>query len=308
MMDRRIISFLLLAYSISWSIVGVGMGMGLTSVEHWAYPVMAALVMFGPAIAALVQHRLIDKAPWAELGLRLKGTRWGVLGGTAVAGMTIVPVFLLVVWLGGEVLGIAAFGEVSVTGARFSRYMDDLLANAAMSNSNAQVEFLRALPGWAVLGVMLLVGLLAAFTVNLPFMLGEELGWRGYLWLRLREWPEGRRVLFTGLVWGLWHAPLIVMGHNYPGQPVAGIAMMVLFCLAAGWLFDLTRTYSGSIWSACVLHGLINGTAGAAAIFAWNGDVLVAGIAGLAGVIALLVLALAFRATVRRPAQSVGPV
>lgn len=40
----------------------------------------------------------------------------------------------------------------------------------------------------------------------------------------------------TGVIWGLWHAPAIVMGHNYgmgyAGFPIAGILIMTLACTA----------------------------------------------------------------------------
>jgi membrane protease YdiL (CAAX protease family) len=303
-MDRRIASFLLMAFAVSWAIAGAGHLAGVGSAGHLAYPLLGALFMLGPAIAAIVQQRVLDKAPWAGLGLRIKGTRWGVMALTAVAGMAIVPVFFLVVWTAGDLLGVAAFGEVSVSGARFARAMDDMLLAAGQQGASAQLEFLRDLPGGVLMLIFLLTGLVAAFTVNLPFMLGEELGWRGYLWQRLRHWDRPRRVLFTGLAWGLWHAPLIAMGHNYPGRPGAGIAMMVLFCLSAAWLFDLTRARSGSLWSSCVLHGLINGTAGAAAIFTWNGHVLIGTIAGAAGCLALLVVALLFHLATRHVAEA----
>lgn len=294
-MDRRILTFLLLAYLISWAVAGGAYLAGVTSTAHWLYIVAGALFMLGPAIAAIVQQRLLDKDPWGGLGLSLKGTRWSVVGLTAVAGMAIVPVFFMVIWCAGDLLGIAAFGEVSVSGARFARAIDDLLIQAGQGGASTHLEFLRELPGWGVLLLFLLVGLVGACTVNVPFMLGEELGWRGYLWQRTRHWSRAHRVLFTGIVWGLWHAPLIAMGHNYPGYPLAGMGMMVLFCLALSVLFDLTRERTGSVWSSCVLHGLINGTAGAATIFAWNGHVLVGSIAGVAGCIAGVLVAVLFR-------------
>ncbi len=293
-MDRRILSYLMLAFAFSWAMAGVAYALGLHSTAQLAYTLVAGLFMLGPALAALVQHRLIDKEPWSALGLPLKGTRWSVVGLTALAGMSIVPLYFLVIWLAGDVCGWAGFGEVSVSGARFARAVGDMMRHAGQDGLPAQVEFLRDLPGWVVLLLFLFMGLLASVTINLPFMLGEELGWRGYLYHRTRHWSRSHRVLFTGIVWGLWHAPLIAMGHNYPGYPLAGMGMMVLFCLVLSFLFDLTRMRSGSIWSSCVLHGLINGTAGAAGIFAWDGHVLMGSIAGVAGCIAVALVAVAF--------------
>jgi membrane protease YdiL (CAAX protease family) len=66
--------------------------------------------------------------------------------------------------------------------------------------------------------------------------------------------------------------------------------MMVLLCLAMALLFDWTRTRSRTIWSSCLLHGVINGSAGATVLFMWAGHPLVGSVAGLAGVIAIVVL------------------
>ena len=144
-------------------------------------------------------------------------------------------------------------------------------------------------------GVLLAAGLLtavvAACTLNLPSMLGEELGWRGYLFHATRGWRSGARVLFTGVIWGLWHAPLILMGHNYPGYPVIGIGLMVVFCTLLALLFDWSRSRSRCVWGPCVLHGIINGSAGLFALFSAGGHSLVNSPVGIAGFIALAMLA-----------------
>ena len=133
-------------------------------------------------------------------------------------------------------------------------------------------------------------GITIGFLLSAKGAFGEELGWRGYLFHRLRERSGLQRVLFTGPVWGLWHAPLIAVGHNYPGYPVAGIGAMMVFCTALALLFDWTRFRSGSIWSSGLLHGIINGSAGVLALFLGGGHILVGSPAGLSGVLAGLLL------------------
>lgn len=56
-------------------------------------------------------------------------------------------------------------------------------------------------------------------TVNLPFMLGEELGWRGFQFEETKLLGFWRSSLLIGVLWGLWHAPVIMMGYNYSGEP-----------------------------------------------------------------------------------------
>ena len=68
---------------------------------------------------------------------------------------------------------------------------------------------------------------------------GEEFGWRGYMMPKLIElMGMPKAIIFGGIIWGLWHAPLTCVGHNfgmdYPGFPYVGIVLMCLFCTALG--------------------------------------------------------------------------
>jgi len=68
----------------------------------------------------------------------------------------------------------------------------------------------------------LLHGLFAGDTLNALFGFGEEAGWRGYLlheWKHMQFWKAS---LFIGLIWGIWHAPLILLGYNYPQHSPTG--------------------------------------------------------------------------------------
>jgi membrane protease YdiL (CAAX protease family) len=291
MNERRILFFLLLAFGFSWSLAGIGSVLGIRVESGLSYVVLAALVMFGPAIAAMVQQRLIDREPWSGLGLALKGTQWGVVALTALLGLSIVPLCLLVLHVFGTWSGIDTFGHVSVSTPRLLDAVADMLEQQGINTSGStQLEMLERIPAAVVLVLVLAGALVGALTINVPFMLGEELGWRGYLWQRIAHWSGARRVVFTGLCWGLWHAPLIAMGHNYPGYPLLGIGMMVVFCVLLAGLFDWSRTRSGSVWSSVLLHGIINGSAGAMVLFAWDGHVLVGSVVGLGGFITIALL------------------
>ncbi|MFC0679577.1 type II CAAX prenyl endopeptidase Rce1 family protein [Lysobacter korlensis] len=306
--DRRITSFLGLTFGFTWLVVGAGYLLGVTSIRSPGYIALAALCMLCPALAAVIQQLVLDRESWSGLGISLKATRWSIVFWTAAVGTAIVPLYLLVTHLLAAALGFEGFGQVSVTSEQVS---------SALASGGERAAVLRALleniPGWAVLVGALLVALVAAVTVNLPFMLGEELGWRGYLWQRTAHWNGYSRVLFTGTAWGLWHAPLVAMGHNYPGYPAAGIGMMVILCILLAFLFDWTRSRSRSIWSSCVLHGLINGTVGLAVVFAPGSHALfgVTGAGGFAALGLMVVAIVAFdrpyRAQLTGKARSAFP-
>ena len=62
--------------------------------------------------------------------------------------------------------------------------------------------------------------------LGLIITFGEEYGWRGYLQSELVHLGRIRGVGLLGIIWGIWHWPIILMGYNYPGQPVLGPLLM----------------------------------------------------------------------------------
>lgn len=109
-------------------------------------------------------------------------------------------------------------------------------------------------------------GLLLAPIMNFVTCFGEEWGWRGYLLPKLsKHLPTVPTLLISGVIWGLWHAPLTAVGHNYgmgyPGFPFTGIAMMCLFCTVLGVFFSYVTLKTGSCIPAILSHGAVNGFA-----------------------------------------------
>lgn len=137
----------------------------------------------------------------------------------------------------------------------------------AASLDAAQIRML----GYAQLALVLVAPLLNCITC-----FGEEWGWRGYLVPKvsthLRIVPT---LLITGVIWGLWHAPLTVIGHNYgtgyPTWPLGGIAAMCLFCVVVGIFLTYVTVRTGSCLAAAIGHGAINGFVSAALLFSVTG-------------------------------------
>ncbi|BCK59125.1 CPBP family intramembrane glutamic endopeptidase [Nocardia wallacei] len=99
---------------------------------------------------------------------------------------------------------------------------------------------------------------LVTFVPLLVLMFGEEWGW-GYLLPRLLPLGMLRGVVLSGLIWGLFHAPLTLQGYLYPSLP--GLVGMLIFTtgsLLLGCLMAWIRIASGSLWPAVVLHGSSN--------------------------------------------------
>ena len=107
--------------------------------------------------------------------------------------------------------------------------------------------------------------------------LGEELGWRGYMMPKLIELIGMPKAIITGgIIWGLWHAPLTCVGHNYgmdyPGFPYVGIILMCLMCMALGTVLTYVTIKTGSIWPAAFMHAINNSSPSVMVVF-MNHDV-----------------------------------
>ena len=112
--------------------------------------------------------------------------------------------------------------------------------------------------------------------VNCVTCFGEEWGWRGYLLVKLKDrLSTVPLMLVMGVIWGLWHLPLIVAGHNYgtayAGYPYAGIAAMVLFCFSVGTVLSYVTLKTGSCIPAVIGHGAINGISAIGIFFTRSG-------------------------------------
>jgi membrane protease YdiL (CAAX protease family) len=85
---------------------------------------------------------------------------------------------------------------------------------------------------------------------------GEEYGWRGYLQSELLKLGRLRGVLLVGVIWGAWHWPIILMGFNYPGQPLLGVVLMTLYTTGLAVVLGYAVLRSGSVLLAAYLHAL----------------------------------------------------
>ena len=106
--------------------------------------------------------------------------------------------------------------------------------------------------------------------INAFFALGEEIGWRGFLYPQLKtRFGQKTGRLLGGVIWGAWHWPLIwLIGYEYGaatgnragyfGAPVVGMLLFCVITAGMGILHDWLYERSGSIWVPSLFHGAIN--------------------------------------------------
>lgn len=277
-------AFIGITFGVCWGMFAIFLALGGTLTFPRAMPVLL-LYMIIPALTALLVQRAFAREPVVQpLGIRFQLNGWWLLA-----------------WLLPLLLALLAFAiTLLFPQMRFASNMEGLFARFADRITPEQLAEMRrqfaAMPAW-VWGVVILVqGMTAGATINALFAFGEELGWRGFLlrvFGRLRFWPF---VLLTGAIWGLWHAPIILQGHNYPQHPKYGVLMMTGFTLLFTPLILYVRLRAKSVIAAAVMHGTLNGVAGFSILFTVGGSDLLSGTMGLAGFLAmgLLILALVF--------------
>jgi membrane protease YdiL (CAAX protease family) len=99
-----------------------------------------------------------------------------------------------------------------------------------------------------------------SLTLSAVLSFGEEYGWRGYLLPKLLPLGEIKAGVIVGIVWGLWHAPLLIAGLNSPGvNPLVAVAIFIPAAVAMSMLF--TRLYvaaGASVLVVTVLHASLN--------------------------------------------------
>jgi uncharacterized protein len=96
--------------------------------------------------------------------------------------------------------------------------------------------------------------------LGLIITFGEEYGWRGYLQSELVHLGRIRGVGLLGIIWGIWHWPIILMGYNYPGEPVLGPLLMTGYTVALSYFLAYAVFKSKGVWTAAYLHALNNQT------------------------------------------------
>lgn len=250
------------------------------SLSPVASTVVIAAAMPGPLVAAMVVGRL-----------RLHDIRRSVLRGFETPRLFLLaPSVILLVWIAGAFVLTALVGNVAdIDGAgRIAMDVEDVRANLAdfLDAETAATADLPPVP--ALMALAVVGGLVAGVSVNGLLAFGEEYGWRGYLWEQLEQRGRLGTILTVGVLWGLWHAPLIaIAGFNYPEHRFQGVLAMIVFAVAASWPLDELRRASGSAVAPAVLHGAINGSAGVILLVV-GGDRLWAAPAGLLGALAFL--------------------
>jgi uncharacterized protein len=258
---HRILLFLAFAFGISWAsglIIYLTGGLENSPIYtiagaqiSLALILLATVYMAGPAIANLLT-RLLTREGKANLNLRphFDRGRW---------------VYWLAAWTLPGVLTIAGGALYFLI---FPGYFDselstliDQLGAAGLTEVNPMM----------MVGIQTLQAILIAPLLNALPVFGEEFGWRGYLQPKLMPLGGRKAILLTGVIWGVWHWPVIMMGYNYGhdyfGAPFLGPLAMVWFTIITSIFLGWVTIKANSVWPGVIGHGALNGIAAISLIF-----------------------------------------
>ena len=268
---KRLVIYLVVTFGLSWGLlIPAGITLGTFESGENSSALMLALIavsMFFPLVGALVANFTSPKEDRIDLGVRPligQNVRYYLVAWFAPAAIALLGCIVFFIlnphWFDPT---MQSFFETTAATAGLS--VDELMANQPPAP------------------VMVVASLMSALTVA-PFInmipaFGEELGWRGMLLPTLFERMSPRSAaLVSGVIWGLWHAPAIAMGHNYgvgyEGFPLAGILVMTLECTAMGCWMAYLRMRSGSVWPCALAHGSFNAIANMGLVFSASGPTL----------------------------------
>ena len=261
---KRVLVYVVITFALTWLyaiflIYPIANGESLSGIPAMATQLVVAAAMFCPAIG-VVLTRLVTREGFKNAWLKphIKGN---------------VKTYLLA-WFGPAIL---TFAGMAVYFLIFPNNLDLSFSyfTATLEATGAPLETLPMPIGMLML-VQCVQSLFLAPVMNFFTCFGEEWGWRGYLLPKMKNLlPTVPMLLINGIIWGLWHAPMTIIGHNYGigywGFPFTGIAMMCVFCTVLGIFLSYVTLKTSSCIPAVLAHGAINGIAAIGMYFTYDG-------------------------------------
>lgn len=225
----RIVTFLVLTFGLS-TIFYVKIITGGEGIAAWTLPLMLC-----PATSAILTKLIFDR--------NLKGLGWKP-GPAKWLGLA----YLLPILYGAVIYGIVwLIGQGGFT--------TEVAAGVASELGMADASGVQR-----VFVYTLLMGTIVFLRSSLPGTFGEELGWRGFLFPELQRLTSFTTAsLIGGVVWALYHLPLILFSDYRSTAPIAfQVVMFFISAIALTFVHNWFRAKSGSVWPSVVLHASHN--------------------------------------------------
>lgn len=244
---------------------------------------LTVIMMFIPMLVALFVQKFVRKNPvfkGGELGLRIGNWRYLLIAPLAIFSMFIL-VYAITFILDSRIL---------LDSQAFTVHLEELLKKNGL-------ESLLSTSAWIQVGFIILINVFVGTLLMLPLFLGEEIGWRAFLVPKLVQIFRKKGLIIGGAIWGFWHLPAIMMGHNYPNNPIIGSLLFTVFTISMGIILQYFYQNSQSGFTVALCHGVMNRSATTIMMLYIAEDrinTLIHGPTGFIGILVLSVLAVFF--------------
>ena len=191
-------------------------------------------LMLSPALASFITLK-IRKRPISSLPWTLKELKYLKLA-------YITPIFYISIAY--ALIWLLSFGEL-INAETIQQWYDEL----GIDNSNQTIAII----------VMIFLLLTVGVIKNLGSTLGEEIGWRGFLIFELRKvMPFKTLTLVSGLIWAVWHYPLINLIFGKSENLLLHIIAFTIMIIGISVILAYYTFKSNSLWPAALYHSIHN--------------------------------------------------
>jgi membrane protease YdiL (CAAX protease family) len=232
---KKVILFVAIVFPLTWLIDLVNWLLGGTD-NLITFTVLMVVSMFVPAIGAAIIMQFVTKEKLRDAGLKWGKRRYIIRAYVLMLAIALVTY--------GLTLAVG-WGRIDSDASTVNEFLDTLGVAADI-------------PASVLLGVVGFTALFTGVIVNTTYAFGEEFGWRGFLLPNLLYLGKLKACLISGVIWGVWHTPLILMGHLYDDYSILGILMITVMCVFLGIIFGWLTIASGSLIPAIVAHAALN--------------------------------------------------
>ena len=250
---KKIVIYLAVTYMIAWTLQIIGSlyvlkHPGMTGTR--VFQACLSICMFAPFAATLVSRKSLKGLGWKPM--LKKNFKW-------IFFCILVTAFLT--FIGSSMFFIFFPGLFDTSGPM-------MIAKYSEAGVDIMKEFEKA--GISInkfYAVQLVTGIFLAPFINILTAIGEETGWRGFLYPELnKSFGKVRTWILGGIFWSVFHFPAMLIagyeyGLDYIGSPWLGLITFTVFCIVLGILEEIVYDRTKCIWFPALLHGSINAVA-----------------------------------------------
>jgi uncharacterized protein len=225
---RKVITFISFTFVLSaivWALLALHVASDL---------LLTGLAMWCPGLAAILT-RLIYQHHFKGMGWRRVGKLRYLLLGAALPLAYGLLTYGITWWS-----GLGGFSWQAVR---------NLLSTVDLQGQAPNLQF-----GFFIFYAVVLIAV-AIFAAA-----GEEIGWRGLLVPEMAKMmPFSRTALISGIIWSIWHYPLIILTGGSNGLPLwYALCCFTIMITALSVMLAWLRLESRALWPAVLLHAAHN--------------------------------------------------